>query len=127
MIDLVILEGKYSICQFDIDQVIPSSIFLSDFYSITRTSDEISVIVREPLTFKPAKLSNGWRGFKVDSILDFSLTGIIIDITQPLKENGISVFVTSTYNTDYIFIKEESFDRTIEIFKSAVNINLKYR
>ncbi len=127
MIDLEVLKGKYSICQFDIDQVLPQEIFKCDFYSVTRTNDEISVIVQEPLAFKVAKSSNGWRGFKVDGILDLSLTGIINDITQPLKDNGISVFVTSTYNTDYIFVKQESFTKAIEIFRSAVNISLMNR
>ncbi len=78
------------------------------------------------MNWKHVIANTGWKGFKVDGILDFSLVGIINDITKPLKDSQISVFVISTFNTDYIFVKKESFDRAIEIFKSTKNIDIKY-
>ena len=66
----------------------------------------------------------GWKGLKVDGILDFSLVGILHDLTKPLKENGISVFVLSTFNTDYLFVKKESFEKALDIFSSEKNIRI---
>jgi hypothetical protein len=85
----------------------------------------ISIVTNCNLDFEYVKSSKTWKGFKVDGILDFSLVGIINDITKPLKDNGISVFVLSTFNTDYIFVKEEYFNKTKDIFKSTDNIRIK--
>ena len=77
------------------------------------------------LDFKSLKSSKNWKGLKVNGILDFSLVGIINDITKPLKDNGISVFVLSTFKTDCLFVKEEYFDKAIDIYKFTDNIMIK--
>jgi uncharacterized protein len=125
MITLIELHDEFTIMQIDTDQPIPASVFDCDFYSITKTKDEISIIVNQQIDILSARIANGWRGFKVEGILDFSLVGIIYNIIAPLKENGISVFVTSTYNTDYLFVKESYFDKSIEIFEKTSYIKLK--
>jgi hypothetical protein len=125
MITLVVIEDEFSIVQIDIDQPVPPAVFDCSFYSVTKTKDEISIIVNQHIDIPSARISDGWRGFKVEGILDFSLVGIIFNIIAPLKENGISVFVTSTYNTDYLFVKESSFDKSIEIFEKTGYIKLK--
>jgi hypothetical protein len=124
MISLIPLDDTFTIYQLDKYQNIPSEIYNSEFYSITRTSDEISIVTNCKTDLKLSKSSKRWKGYKIDGILDFSLTGIINDITKPLKDNKISVFVVSTFNTDYIFIKEEFFNRSQEIFKLTDNIRI---
>jgi uncharacterized protein len=124
MINLIILRDIFSIYQLDPNQEIPSSICSANFYSITKTIDEISVLTNSTLDIEAPKSNKGWKGFKVDGILDFSLTGIIHDITRPLKENRISVFVISTYNTDYFFVKEDSFEKSIDILKNSNLVRL---
>jgi hypothetical protein len=118
MINLIPLEDTYSIYQFTDEQEIPLEIITSGFYSITKTKDEISVVTNCPTDFEFFKSDKNWKGFKVNSVLDFSLVGIIHDLTQPLKDNGIAVFVLSTFNTDYLFVKEENFDRTVDIYRN---------
>jgi hypothetical protein len=125
MINLIELHDEFTIIQIDTDQPIPSSVFDCDFYSITKTKDEVSIIVNRHIDVPDAKISDGWRGFKVEGILDFSLVGIIYNIVAPLKENNISVFVTSTYNTDYILVKKSSFDKSVEILENTGYIKLK--
>ena len=95
------------------------------FTQLQRQNDEVSIIVNHNIDIPNARISEGWRGFKVEGILDFSLVGIIYNIITPLKENGISVFVTSTYNTDYLFVKESAFDKSVEIFEKTGYIKLK--
>lgn len=125
MISLIPLPDNYSIYQTTDKQEIPDEIISSGFYSITKTNDEISIVTNCNTEFDFLKSSKNWKGFMVEGILDFSLTGIINDITKPLKDNGISVFVISTFNTDYVFIKEEHFDRATDIFRLTENIRIK--
>jgi len=124
MITLVPLDGKFTIFQVSDYEKIPPEIFKSGFYSITKTGEELSVISDCTKRFPDTKSSEGWKCFRVEGILDFSFVGIINDITRPLKENRISVFVISTYNTDYIFVRSEFFERSLEIFKGTDNISV---
>ncbi len=77
---------------------------------IGKTESEISVVL--PTMFVPAEVINredGWKGITFDGTLDFSLVGILAKIATLLAENSISIFAISTYNTDYILIKKDSF------------------
>jgi uncharacterized protein len=122
MIQLKLLTETFNIYQLKPEAELPSAVFSCNFYSITKTIDEVSVITDQFIDYPFAKSNPDWKGFKVDGILDFSLTGIINDITKPLKENGISVFVLSTYNTDYIFVKADSLAKSIQILGNTETI-----
>lgn len=125
MINLVPLTDNFIIYQVADYKDIPLEIFESGFYSVTKTEEEISVITNCQVLYEKFRYNKGWKGFRVEGILDFSLIGIINEITAPLKENKISVIVISTFNTDYIFVKEEFFKRAIEVFKSTGSIIIK--
>ena len=56
---------------------------------------------------------DGWKGFRITGVLDFSLIGILSKISGILAENSIGIFAVSTYNTDYVFVKEENFDKAL--------------
>lgn len=87
---------------------------------LARTEDEISLVC--PTAFVPAETErreDGWRAFCVDGILDFSLIGILSGISGVLAEHGIGIFAVSTYNTDYIFIKEEQLPRAVSALGDA--------
>ena len=79
----------------------------ADFYFIGKTDEEISLVCRTECT--PADTSareDGWRGFRIEGTLDFSLTGILSGISAVLAEKRIGIFALSTYNTDYILVKD---------------------
>jgi hypothetical protein len=124
MITLIPLADNYTIYQIPANQTIPASLLESDFYSITKTKEEISIVTTCKTSFENLKSDKDWRGFQVEGILDFSLIGIINEITEPLKDHGISVFVISTFNTDYIFVKDKSFQHAIEILAMTDNIQI---
>ncbi len=65
------------------------------------------------------KRDDGWKAFCIQGILDFSLIGILSKIAAILADNDISIFVASTYNTDYVFVKSQNYQRGLEILKSA--------
>ncbi len=125
MISLIPLADTFTIYQITDKHEIPDEIISSGFYSITKTEDEISIVTNCTTEFNFLKSSKNWKGFMVEGVLDFSMTGIINDITKPLKDNGISVFVLSTFNTDYVFTKEEHFNRAADIFRLTENIRIK--
>ncbi len=125
MITLIPLDDKFVIYQLADYKDIPLEIFESGFYSVTKTGEEVSIVTNCTTMFDNIKSSKGWKGFRVEGILDFSLIGIINEITAPLKDNKISVIVISTFNTDYIFVKEEFFSIAIEVFKSTGSILVK--
>ena len=125
MITLIPLAGDFTISQLSDYSKIPPEIFNSEFYSITNTGEEISIISDCKTKFPDIKSSEGWKCLRVEGILDFSLVGIVNEITAPLKDHKISVIVISTYNTDYIFVKQESFQKAIDVFRMSDCIKVK--
>lgn len=84
-------------------------------WSITRTMDELSVVCQVQVQVKATIPREApWRCLRVQGPLAFTLTGVIAALTQPLADAGISVFVLSTFDTDYVFIKAADFPRAIE-------------
>lgn len=91
-----------------------------DFYFIGRTDEEISLVCRtQDAPQHTLAREDGWRAFRIRGTLDFSLIGILSKITQVLAENRIGVFAVSTYNTDYILVKKENFDRALAALEQA--------
>ena len=91
----------------------------SDFYFIGKTDEEISLVCRtEDTPPKTVARDDGWRGFRIQGTLDFSLIGILSKISGILAEHKIGIFAVSTYNTDYILVKEENFNKALEALAS---------
>ncbi len=104
---LKILQGQFSIHRFVSGSEIPSQVYESEFFTISKTDDEISIVCDSSIQLNSEKISNGWSCFKVIGPLDFSITGILAKLSSSLAEAGISIFAISTYDTDYILVKSE--------------------
>ena len=91
-----------------------------DFYFIGKTDEELSLVCKtEDTPSATIERDDGWRGFRIQGTLDFSLIGILSKISTILAENKIGIFAVSTFNTDYILVKKENFDRAIEALSKA--------
>ena len=91
-----------------------------DFYFIGKTDEELSLVcLTEDTPRNTIEREDGWKGFRIQGVLDFSLIGILSKISGILAENGIGIFAVSTFNTDYILVKAENFDRATEALKAA--------
>ncbi len=113
--NLTVLKEKYSIYKFRNDNTLPEWIYLSDFYSITKTKDELSVVtVQNDLVSEGFTCNKDWRILKVVGPLDFSMIGIIADISNIMKDRKISIFAISTYDTDYILVKQKDLNTAIK-------------
>lgn len=106
----IILKDSFNLLRLKPGTSIPKIVFDSPFYSITRTADEISILVPDQVTLEAGISEPGWKALKVLGPLDFSLTGILAGIATSLAQAGISIFAISTYDTDYILIKKEKLE-----------------
>ena len=91
-----------------------------DFFFLAKTDGEISLVCRtEDAPGETTAREDGWRGFRVEGTLDFSLVGILSRLTAVLAEEGIPVFAVSTYDTDYVLVKAEQFSPAADALEAA--------
>jgi hypothetical protein len=110
---LEVLPGLFAISRLEKDAAIPPWASSGVFYSITRTADEFSVVC--PQQFVPAgiRCERGWRCLRVGGTMDFSMIGVVSSLVRPLAETGIGVFVVSTFDTDYLLLKDADLESGI--------------
>ena len=121
---LKMLKGEYVVVKLPVDFQISDKILKFDFYNLSRTSDELSLVIRndENFDYKKFEYEDNWSIFRFDSSLDFSLIGVLDGVIKPLSEKNISVFVFSTFDTDYVMFKTENKFKVISILE-----NLEYK
>lgn len=91
-----------------------------EFYFIGKTDEELSLVCKTGDAPKNTlNRDDRWRGFRIEGVLDFALIGILSKLSSILADNGIGIFAVSTYNTDYILVKIENFDRAMGVLASA--------
>ena len=106
---LLVLAGRYGICRLGPDEPVPAWGLQGEFFSVTRTTEELSIVCAEAQIPATVLCESGWRLFKIDAIMDFSLVGIVAGISAALAGANIGIFVLSTYNTDYILVRQPDF------------------
>jgi len=116
---LTLLGDNYSVCRLGPEAEIPPWALAGDFFSLTRTKDELSLVCSQELVPPGVQCEKGWRCIMVKGPLDFSLTGILASLAASLAEAGISIFAISTFDTDYLLVKAENLERAVLKFKEA--------
>ena len=92
---------------------------MAEFYFIGKTDEELSLVCKtEDTPAVTIERDDGWKGFRIQGTLDFSLIGILSKLADVLADHKIGIFAVSTYNTDYILVKEENFDRALKSLAS---------
>ena len=92
----------------------------SGFFFIGKTDEEISLVcLTSDAPTQTLEREDGWKGFRIEGVLDFSLIGILSRISGVLAESGIGIFAVSTYNTDYILVKSDNFNKAAEALTAA--------
>src|SRR3954471_16346127 len=116
---LSFLPDRLAICKLPPDASIPSWAQRNSFYSITRTTDEVSIIAAENDVPPDVVCDRDWRAIKVDGPLEFSLTGVLESVARPLADAAISIFAIATYNTDYVLVKAANVERATAALRAA--------
>lgn len=116
------LRGHYAIVRLAPDPPVPSWATGGEFTSITRTSDDLSIVC--PIENLPSKISSPhrWVGLKLEGPFPFSQTGVLLSFIEPLSNHGIPIFAISTYDTDYVLIQEECVDAALAELQKAGHI-----
>ena len=111
------LEHRLTVCKLSDAREIDLD---AEICFIGKTDEELSLVCKTEDTPKHTiAREDGWRGFRIQGVLDFSLIGILSELSGILAENRIGIFAVSTYNTDYILVKEESFTRALDVLRGA--------
>ncbi len=118
-LNLLLLEGRFAVCQLAPGGEVPAWAASGAFNSVTRTQDELSVVCPQGAVPDGTKCESGWRVFKIEGPLDFGLTGILASVAGPLAEAGVSIFALSTFDTDYVMVKEDRVDGAIAALSAA--------
>lgn len=115
--NLLILDGMYAVCRLDPGDEIPAWIDESDFLSVVRSSDELSIVCSQKLVPQEIGCNRDWRLIRIDEELDFEMVGILNRFLLPLEKAGIAVFVVSSYNTDYIMVASRKLKEAVAVLK----------
>jgi hypothetical protein len=111
------MEGTFAICKLGNTDAIPEWALAGEFVSITRTADELSIVCSAHVVPEGIVCERGWRCLHVAGAMPFSVVGVLASITAPLAEAGISIFAISTFDTDYLLVKELDFPATANALK----------
>lgn len=94
--------------------------FESEYCFAGKTDEENSLVcITENVPANVIEREDGWKAFRIQGVLDFSLIGILSNLSTLLAENGIGIFAISTFNTDYILTKKNNYEKAINILSSA--------
>ena len=118
-LSLLIPTWPLGICQMDPGKPIPPWALESPFFSITRSPDELSIICDCRSIPTGVKADIGWRAIQAEGPFDFSLIGIMLSVTTPLAEAGISILAISSFDTDYVLVKDTNLANAITALINA--------
>ena len=120
-LSLSVLPDRLAICRLPPESAIPEPPAGGGLWSVSRTADELSLVLPESARHPDWRAETGWRTFRVDGTLDFGLTGVMASLADPLAAAGVSLFAISTYDTDYVLVREKDLDRATAAFVAAVH------
>lgn len=119
MIRLTDMEGSFDIHRCSPEHPVPAEVLAAEWFSVSRSVDELSIVCSNRLELDSSEVSRGWRGLKVEGPLDFTLIGILSSLTGSLADAGISVFAISTFDTDYLLVREDTYDAAKVVLRAA--------
>ena len=119
MIELQVLEGRYGIVRLDGDAAIPTWADGAGFVSITRNGDELSITCRVERIPASVRADLDWVCLRFVGPFAFGETGIVLSVVKPLSENGLGVFLVSTFDGDCLLLKSEDLEAGKRLLATA--------
>ncbi|MBS4791878.1 MAG: ACT domain-containing protein [Clostridium sp.] len=110
------IDHNFSVCQVEDYSLVNLN---SEYSFIGKTDEEKSLVcITDEVPANVIQRDDGWKAFRIQGVLDFSLIGILAKIAAALADNGISIFAVSTYNTDYVLMKKENYQKALDVLKA---------
>ncbi|NSW52810.1 MAG: ACT domain-containing protein [Anaerolineae bacterium] len=120
-LEMILMPEEYIICRLPVESA-GANIWLpaEGFWSLTRTLDEVSLVMAvDNAVPMNAQVESGWRMLRVAGTLDFALTGILAGLSSILARAGVSIFALSTFDTDYLLIRQQQLDTAMHALTAA--------
>ena len=116
MMEIKKIDHNFSVCQVEDYSLVNLN---SQYSFIGKTDEEKSLVcITDEVPANVIQRDDGWKAFRIQGVLDFSLIGILAKIAAALADNGISIFAVSTYNTDYVLMKKENYQKALDVLKA---------
>ncbi len=119
MLTLSVLPGEYAVCQLPTDHAIPAWASAGELFSVTRTPDELSLVCAASSVPAGVRHAAGWAALKLHGPFDFSLTGILAGVLNPLHTAGVGIFALSTFDTDYVLVQAAQLQLAVSALRGA--------
>jgi hypothetical protein len=116
---LLLLEGTFGICRLDKNASVPEWAFRSEFFSVARTPDELSIVGLQACIPEGVDCDLGWKCLKVESPFEFDLSGMVSTIAALIAERKIDMFIVATQDSDYIMVREHDFAQAVGAISQA--------
>jgi len=116
---LDLVAGSYAVCRLGAAEPLPAWAGGGPFVSITRTDAELSIVCPQEAVPDAVLAERGWRCLRVAGPLGFGMTGVLASLSGPLASSGVSIFVVSTYETDYLMVQERDLERAVDALTRA--------
>lgn len=120
--NFTLLRDRYSVCRYGPEEMPALDFSGQELMCAARTAEETSVVCRSGAASGAARIEDGWRALRIDGPLDFGLVGILAEASGRLAAAGISIFALSTFDTDYILVKEARLADAIAALKSGGHV-----
>ena len=116
MMEIKKIDHNFSVCQVEDYSLVNLN---SEYSFIGKTDEEKSLVcITDEVPANVIQRDDGWKACRIQGVLDFSLIGILAKIAAALADNGISIFAVSTYNTDYVLMKKENYQKALDVLKA---------
>ncbi len=119
MLTLQLLPESYAVCRLGPEQPAPGWATRGAFVSVTRTDAELSIVCPQQAVPPEVQSERGWRCLRVKGPLGFGMTGLLASLAAPLASSGVSIFVVSTYDTDYLMVQQRDLERAVAALERA--------
>ena len=116
---LSVLPGEYAVSRLSPETTPPVWAMQGDFWTVSRTTDELSVLCAADLVPDNVQTQKGWAALKLHGPFEFTLTGILASVLNPLKAAEIGIFAVSTFDTDYVLIPQNQRTEAITALRAA--------
>lgn len=116
MMEIKKIDHNFQVCQVEDYSLVNLN---SEYSFIGKTDEEKSLVcITDEVPANVIQQDDGWKAFRIQGVLNFSLIGILAKIAAALADNGISIFAVSTYNTDYVLMKKENYQKALDVLKA---------
>ena len=110
---LLVVTGRFAMCKLPPDSTVPGWATTGYVFSVTRAVNELSVVCPQEMVPIGTRAEVGWCCLRVAGTMPFSIVGVLPSLTTPIAAAGVGIFVVSTFDTDYLFVKEAEFHAAV--------------